>query len=44
MLVHRALTGMICIKNKRKQEINFIKNILLDNEYPEDPVLKHISK
>ena len=41
-LVHRAL--MICTKNKLKQEINFIKKILLDNGYPEDIVLKHISK
>ena len=41
MLVHRAL--MICTKNKLKQEIDFIKKILLDNEYPEDIVLKHIS-
>ena len=41
-LVHRALT--ICTKNKRKQEINFIKKILFDNGYPEDIVLKHISK
>ena len=41
-LVHRAL--MICTKNKLKQEIDFIKKILLDNGYPEDIVLKHISK
>ena len=41
-LVHRAL--MICTKNKLKQEIDFIKNILLNNGYPEDIVLKHISK
>ena len=27
-----------------KQEIDFIKKILLDNGYPEDLVLKHISK
>ena len=40
-LVHRAL--MICTKNKLKQEIDFIKKILLDNGYPEDIVLKHIS-
>ena len=39
-LVHRAL--MRCTKNKLKQEIAFIKKILLDNGYPE--VLKHISK
>ena len=42
MLVHRAL--MICTKNNLKQEIDFIKKILLDNGYPEDIVLKHISK
>ena len=41
-LVLRAL--MICTKNKLKQEIDFIKNILLDNGYPEDIVLKHIFK
>ena len=41
-LVHRAL--MICTKNKLKQKIDFIKKILLDNGYPEDIVLKHISK
>ena len=41
-LVPRAL--MICAKNKLKQEIDFIKKILLDNGYPEDIVLKHISK
>ena len=35
---------MICTKNKLKQEIDFIKKILLDNGYPEDTVLKHISK
>ena len=40
--VHRLL--MICTKNKLKQEIDFIKKILLDNGYPEDIVLKHISK
>ena len=40
-LVHRAL---ICTKNKLKQEIHFIKKILLDNMYPEYVVLKHISK
>ena len=32
-LVHRAL--MICTKNKLKQEIDFIKKILLNNGYPE---------
>ena len=31
-------------KNKLKQEINFIKKVLLDNGYPEDIVLKNISK
>ena len=41
-LVHRAL--MICTKNKLQQEIDFVKKILLDNGYPEDIVLKHISK
>ena len=41
-LVHRAL--MIRTKNKLKQEIDFIKKILLDNGYPEDIVLKHIYK
>ena len=35
---------MICMKNKLKQEIDFIKKILLDNGDPEDMVLKHISK
>ena len=35
---------MICTKNKLKPEIDFIKKILLDNGYPEDIVLKHISK
>ena len=39
---HTAL--MICAKNKLKQEIDFIKKILLDNGYPEDIVLKHTSK
>ena len=41
-LVHRA--RMICRKNKLKQEIDIIKKILLDNQYPEDIVLKHVSK
>ena len=41
-LVHRALK--ICSKSKRKKEINRIKEILLDNGYPEDFVLKQISK
>ena len=35
---------MICTKNKLEQEIDFIKTILLGNGYPEDTVLKHISK
>ena len=35
---------MICTKNKLKQEIDFIKKIFLDNGYPEDIVLEHISK
>ena len=35
---------MICTKNKLKQDIDFIKKILLDNGYLEDIVLKHISK
>ena len=35
---------MMRTKNKLKQEIDFIKKILLDNEYPEDIVLNHISK
>ena len=38
-LLHRAL--MICTKNKLKQEIGFIKKILLYNEYSKDMVLKH---
>ena len=41
-LVHRAL--MICSKSKLKGEINRIKEILLDNGYPEEFVLKQISK
>ena len=41
-LVHRALK--ICSKSKLKEEINQIKEILLDNGYPEDFVLKQISK
>ena len=32
------------MKNKLKQEIDFIKKILLHNGYPEGIVLKHISK
>ena len=36
--VHRALK--ICSKSKLKEEINRIKEISLDNEYPEDFVLK----
>ena len=35
---------MICTKNKLKLETDFIKKILLNNGYPEDIVLKHISK
>ena len=35
---------MTCMKNKLKPEIDFMKKILLDNGYPEDVVLKHISK
>ena len=31
-------------KTKLKQEIDFIKKILLDNGYPEDILLAHISK
>ena len=42
ILVHRAL--MICSKSKLKGEINRIKEILLDNGYPEKFVLKQISK
>ena len=41
-LAHRAL--MISTKNKLKEKIDFIKKILLDNGYPEDIVLNHISK
>ena len=41
-LVYCALK--ICSKSKLKEEINRIKEILLDNEYPEDFVLKQISK
>ena len=41
-LAQKAL--MTCTKNKLKQEIDFIKKILLDNGYREDKVLKHISK
>ena len=41
-LVHRALK--ICSKSKLKEEINRIKEILLNNEYLEDFVLKQISK
>ena len=35
---------MTCMKNKLKQEIDFIKKMLLSNRYPEDIVLKHIFK
>ena len=41
-LVHCALK--ICSKSKLKEEINQIKEILLDNGYPKDFVLKQISK
>ena len=41
-LVHCALK--ICSKIKLKEEINLIKEIFLDNGYPEDFVLKQISK
>ena len=41
-LVHHALK--ICSKSKLKEEINQIKEILLDNGYREDFVLKQISK
>ena len=41
-LIHRALK--IWSKSKLKEEINQIKEILLDNGYPEDFVLKQISK
>ena len=41
-LVNSALKK--CTKNKRRQEIDFIKKILLDSGYPDDIVLKHISK
>ena len=41
-LVHRALK--ICSKSKLREEINRIKEILLNNGYPEDFVLEEISK
>ena len=41
-LVHRALK--ICSKSNVKEEMNRIKEILLDNGYPEASVLKQISK
>ena len=41
-LVHRALK--ICSKSQLKEEINRIKEILLDNGYPEDFVPEQISK
>ena len=41
-LVHRDLK--ICFKSKLKEEINRIKEILLDNGYPENFVFKQISK
>ena len=40
-LVHRAL--MICSNTKLKDEIYRLKEIFLDNGYPESFVLKHIS-
>ena len=42
MLVHRAL--MICTKTELKQKVDFVKKILLDNGFPEDKLLKHISE
>ena len=41
-LAHRALK--ICSKSQLKEEINRIKEILLDNGYPEDFVFKQILK
>ena len=41
-LVHCALK--ICFESKLKEEINRIKEILLDNGYPEDFVLEQISE
>ena len=41
-LVHRAL--MICTKSKLNEEIKHIKNILLDNGYPESIIDCNISK
>ena len=41
-LVHRAL--MICPKSKLNEEIKHIKNILLDNGYPESIIDCNISK
>ena len=41
-LVHRAL--MICTKSKLNKEIKHIKNILLDNGYPESIIDCYISK
>ena len=41
-LVHRAL--MICTKSKLNEEIKHIKNILLDNGYPESIIDSNISK
>ena len=37
-------TLKVCSKSKLKEEINRIKEILLNNGYPEDFVLKQISK
>ena len=41
-LIHRAL--MICTKSKLNEEIKHIKNILLDNGYPESIIDSNISK
>ena len=41
-MVHRAL--MICTKSKLNEEIKHVKNILLDNGYPESIIDSNISK
>ena len=41
-LVHRAL--MICTKSKLNEEIKHIKNILLDNGYPDSIIDSNISR
>ena len=41
-MIHRAL--MICTKSKLNEEIKRIKNILLDNGYPESIINSNISK